>query len=71
MKARDFLLTQDLDPLRAVPALDEFRIYQVSVGELQARTLLQFPEVGQESGIFPVDRAAGRKPIATAGDITW
>ncbi|MFL4477639.1 DNA/RNA non-specific endonuclease [Paeniglutamicibacter sp. ORCA_105] len=49
VKARAFLLTQDLDSLRAVLALDQFRVYQVSMGELQARTQLQFPEVVQIS----------------------
>lgn len=72
VKARAFLLTQDLDSLRAVLALDQFRVYQVSMGELQARTQLQFPEVVQEAGTLPVFRtAARRKPLAYAEDGTW
>ncbi|WP_404289227.1 DNA/RNA non-specific endonuclease [Glutamicibacter arilaitensis] len=44
LKARAFLLTQDLDQLRVALALDEFRVYQVSVGELEQRTQLDFDE---------------------------
>lgn len=72
LKARAFLLTQDLDHLQAELALDEFRVYQVSLGELQARTQLRFPEVVQEAGTLPVVRAdASRKPLADAADIAW
>lgn len=72
LKSRAFLLTQDLEHLRAVLAFDEFRVYQVSVHELSERTQLCFPlavtETGFPASVLPV---FDRKPLASANDITW
>ncbi|MGB9033643.1 MAG: DNA/RNA non-specific endonuclease [Paeniglutamicibacter sp.] len=72
LKARAFLLTQDLDQLRAVLALDEFRVYQIIVAELESRTLLHFPQAVHEAGTLPAVRAMSeRKPLAVTSDIFW
>lgn len=72
LKARAFLLTQDLDQLRAVLALDEFRIYQITIEELESRTLLHFPQAVHEAGTLPAVRAMSeRKPLAVTSDIFW
>jgi endonuclease G len=72
LKARAFLLTQDLDQLRAVLALDEFRVYQITIAELESRTLLHFPQAVQVAGTLPAVRAMSvRKPLAVTSDIFW
>ena len=72
LKARAFLLTQDLDQLRAVLALDEFRVYQITIGELESRTLLHFPQAVHEAGTLPAVWAMSeRKPLAVMSDIFW
>ena len=72
LKARAFLLTQALDQLRAVLALDEFRVYQITIAELESRTQLHFPQVVHESGTLPAVRAMSeRRPLATTMDISW
>jgi hypothetical protein len=72
VKARAFVLTQDLDQLRAVLALDEFRVYQITMAELESRTLLHFPQAVHEAGTLPAVRAMSeRKPLAVTSDIFW
>lgn len=72
LKARAFLLTQALDQLRAVMALDEFRVYQITIAELESRTQLHFPRAVQESGTLPAVRAMSeRRPLAATMDISW
>jgi endonuclease G len=72
LKARAFLLTQDLDQLRAVLALDEFRVYQITIAELEARTQLHFPQEVHQAGALPAGWAMSeRRPLGTAGDISW
>lgn len=74
---RAFLLTQDLDPLRALMAVDEFRLYQVEPAELEERTGLVFPAVLHTAGIQAASmagalaRAAERSPLSGAADIRW
>jgi endonuclease G len=43
LKARGFLLTQGLEQLEALE-LDEFRVFQVPVTEIEQRALLHFPQ---------------------------
>lgn len=72
LKARAFLLTQDLDHLRALLALDEFRVYQITLDELEQRTQLHFPEPVKEAGqLTAVREIAERKPLAALADIEW
>jgi endonuclease G, mitochondrial len=70
LKARAFLLTQDLDQLRAIPSLDKFRVYQITLAELEGRTILQFPTVLHQAG-QPLERGPKeRQPLETTADIT-
>ncbi|GAA1875922.1 hypothetical protein GCM10009715_23300 [Paeniglutamicibacter psychrophenolicus] len=70
-KARAFLPTQDLVQLRALPDLDEFRDFQATLAELEARTRNHFPGDLHTAGI-PATRTPGdRMPPDTAADIHW
>ena len=72
LKSRAFLLTQNLDHLKAILTLDEFRVYQISMGELEERTLLRFPTPLTPAGALPTGRSLGeRGPLGTAKDIVW
>ena len=73
LAVRAFLLAQDLDPMRAVTALDEFRSYQVDLAELEERTGLVFPKVMRDAGVPAAALAGGtgRTPLAKAADIRW
>ena len=72
LKARVFLLTQDLEQLRAVLALDEFRVYQITLAELEERTQLRFPTVLDVAGAMPAMRTFDeRQPLAAVRDIAW
>lgn len=71
LKARAFLLTQDLDQLRVALALDEFRVYQVSVGELEQRTQLEFAESMQNAEDLVAIRAEASAPLSAIDDIEW
>ena len=71
LKARAFLLTQDLDQLRVALALDEFRVYQVSVGELEQRTQLNFAEPVRLADDQVAIRTEERAPLSAIADIKW
>lgn len=71
LKTRAFLLTQDLDQLRVALALDEFRVYQVSVGELEQRTDLKFAESIQTADGLVAIRAEARAPLSAITEIEW
>lgn len=72
MKSRAFILTQNLEHLRGILMLDEFRVYQITVAELEARTQLHFPEVVQQTGGLASIRGLGeRAPLDETGDIIW
>ncbi|MFF5790632.1 DNA/RNA non-specific endonuclease [Paeniglutamicibacter sp. NPDC012692] len=74
LKARAFLLTQDLDQLRAVLALDEFRVYEITLAELEDRTQLRFPRALHDADPVPAPAIAlpgQRKPLARTADIHW
>ena len=71
LKARAFLLTQNLDELEAL-ALDEFRVYQVTVGEVEERTGLRFADEIRVADAFAAFEAIGpRQPLDTMADIRW
>ena len=74
LKARAFLLTQDLVQLRALLALDEFRVYQITLAELEARTQLRFPRTLHDAEPLPalaVPFFGERRPLASTSDIRW
>ena len=71
LKARAFLLTQNLDQLEALE-LDEFRVFQTSLAELEARTGLTFPDVLRDADTLAVPEALDRRaPLEGTDDIQW
>jgi len=71
LKARAFLLTQNLDQLEALE-LDEFRVFQTSLAELEARTSLTFPSVLRDADTLAVPEALDRRaPLQGTEDIQW
>jgi hypothetical protein len=71
LKARAFLLTQNLDQLETLE-LDEFRVFQISLPELEARTGLRFPTALRDSDIpAALEAVARRSPLADTDEIQW
>ncbi|MFD7135090.1 DNA/RNA non-specific endonuclease [Streptomyces sp. NPDC059894] len=71
LKARGFLLTQNLDQLETLE-LDEFRVFQVTLGELENRTALSFPAVLHKADTLQVpESVADRTPLESPADIQW
>lgn len=71
LKARGFLLTQNLNQLESLE-LDEFRVFQVSVTEIEKRTQLRFAENLTKAGMFTAPEAfEERQPLDTPADIQW
>jgi endonuclease G, mitochondrial len=71
LKARAFMLTQALDRLELLD-LDEFRVFQLAVREVEARTGLRFPDVlrAADTGV-PAGLVATRQPLGSPADIRW
>lgn len=68
LRAKAFLLTQDLDGLRTA-YLDDFATYELSLGELAARTGLSFADVPGA-----IDREARQRPpreIVALDELRW
>lgn len=71
LKARAFLLSQNLDQLEGLD-LDEFRVFQVTVPEIEARTGLRFPDVVRDADPPPLtEDTRARAPLASPADIRW
>ncbi|CCH87939.1 DNA/RNA non-specific endonuclease [Modestobacter italicus] len=71
LRARAFLLTQGLDQLEALE-LDEFRVFQTAVRELEERTGLRFPDVLRDADTLTVPEALDRRaPLEGTDDIRW
>ena len=71
IKARAFLLTQDLDQLEALE-LDEFRVFQVALPELEERTGLRFPDILRDADLPSLREALDeRGPLEDTADIRW
>ena len=72
LKASAFLLTQSLVQLEALE-LDEFRVFQVAIPELEARTNLHFPDsVRDADTIGPQVEALGpRQPLDNLSEVVW
>ncbi|MGR7027089.1 DNA/RNA non-specific endonuclease [Geodermatophilus sp. URMC 62] len=71
LRARAFLLTQALDQL-PILELDEFRVFQVALPELESRTGLLFPDVlrAADTPVLPA-RTGEREPLGSVTDIRW
>lgn len=71
LRARAFLLTQELDRLQVLMALDEFRVYQVAVTEVEKRTGLVFPAPVHDADDLMLNQSSIRSPLSDTSDITW
>lgn len=76
LKAKAFLLTQNLDELEVFD-LDEFKVYQVALAEIEGRCGFTFAEalkaadsMGERLSRRPV-APSQRKPLASLEDIDW
>lgn len=75
LKARAFLLTQNLDQLEALD-LDEFKVYQTSLAEIEQRCGFTFPANlksadGAEGAARAPEALAKRQPLQSLSDIRW
>jgi endonuclease G len=76
LKAKGFLLTQNLDEL-AIFEFDEFKVYQVALSEIESRCGLTFAaalKAGDTFGerlIRKPEALSQRKPLASLKDINW
>ncbi|MFJ9818514.1 DNA/RNA non-specific endonuclease [Streptomyces sp. NPDC101151] len=71
LKSKAFLLTQNLNQLEALE-LDEFHVFQVTLGELEDRTHLRFPAALHKGDTLNVsESAAERAPLDSLADIQW
>jgi endonuclease G, mitochondrial len=76
LKSKGFLLTQSLDQLEAFD-LDEFKVFQVALTEIEARCGLSFPAalkaadaVGERLKRQP-EALSQRRPLVSLRDIDW
>ena len=76
LKAKAFLLTQSLDELEALD-LDEFKVFQVALTEIEDRCGLTFPSalkaadsVGERLARRP-EAVEDRQPLGSIADIDW
>jgi endonuclease G len=76
LKARAFLLTQNLDQLELLE-LNEFKIYQVSLGEVEKRCGFTFPSNLKTADGYAellklrAEAISVRRPLGTLADIEW
>ncbi|QGV81748.1 DNA/RNA non-specific endonuclease [Streptomyces ficellus] len=71
LKCKAFLLTQNLDVSEALE-LDEFRVFQVKLSEVQKRTGLRFPTAMKNADTLVVPESAeDRAPLERRSDIDW
>ncbi|ONI80437.1 endonuclease [Saccharothrix sp. ALI-22-I] len=71
LKARAFVLTQNLNQLESLE-LDEFRVFQVALGEVEQRCGFTFPAPlkAADTLVLP-ESLAQRAPLETLTDIQW
>lgn len=71
LKCKAFLLTQNIDVTEALE-LDEFRVYQVTLSEIQKRTRLRFATAMTKADTLRVPEALEeRAPLERQSDIDW
>ena len=76
LKAKGFLLTQNLDQLEVLD-LNEFRVYQVALVEIEQRCGLKFPANLKAADAMPevlsklAESVAERQPLDSLSDILW
>ncbi|GAA1355755.1 DNA/RNA non-specific endonuclease [Saccharothrix algeriensis] len=71
LKARAFVLTQNLNQLEALE-LDEFRVFQVKLAEVEARCGFTFPAALRAADTVVVPESLDeREPLDSLDDIQW
>ncbi|MFJ6784403.1 DNA/RNA non-specific endonuclease [Streptomyces yangpuensis] len=71
LKAKAFLLTQNLNQLEALE-LDEFRVFQVALSEVESRGRFRFPAALRNADTLTVPESlAARAPLENLADIDW
>ncbi|MEU4447128.1 DNA/RNA non-specific endonuclease [Actinosynnema sp. NPDC050801] len=71
LKARAFVLTQNLNQLESLD-LDEFRVFQVALGEVEERCGFTFPAALKEADALVVPESLDdRAPLEALTDIQW
>ena len=71
LTSRGFLLTQNLNQLEALD-LDEFRVFQVAVTEIEERAHLRFADEMRQADTFAAPESIGdRQPLDNPADIQW
>lgn len=76
LKAKAFLLTQNLDNLERLD-LDEFKVYQVTLGEIEQRCVFRFPNNLKSADAFAEhlerlpETVSKRRPLDSLTNIVW
>ncbi len=73
LKAKAFLLTQNLSGLEAFE-LEPFKVFEVSLEEIETRCHFKFPDKLRQADHFPqaiAEAVAERKPIESVEEIVW
>ncbi|MEU6236243.1 DNA/RNA non-specific endonuclease [Kitasatospora sp. NPDC047058] len=71
LRAKAFLLTQNVDQIEALD-LDEFRVFQVTLTELEDRIHVHFdPEMHQADTSDLPELMVERQPLDSLAEITW
>lgn len=76
LQSKAFLLTQSLDLIEALD-LDQFRVFQVSLGEIEQRCGFTFPDALREADDFAervenlAEALVERGPLTSLDDIAW
>ncbi|MBC7776809.1 MAG: DNA/RNA non-specific endonuclease, partial [Phycisphaerae bacterium] len=73
LKAKAFLLTQNLSGLEAFE-LEPFKVFEVSLEEVETRCDFKFPDNLRQANHFPqavAETIAERKPIESVEEIVW
>ena len=71
LKCKAFLLTQNLDQIEALD-LDEFRVFQVTLTEIEQRGQFRFPAALRDADTLAVPESVEqRKPLESSADIQW
>ncbi|MGW3647264.1 DNA/RNA non-specific endonuclease [Streptomyces sp. NPDC000878] len=71
LKTKAFVLTQNLDQLESLD-LDEFRVFQVTLDEIEERAHIRFPSSLHKGDKLLVPEAiAERTPLESLADIHW
>ena len=72
LRAKAFLLTQSLDKLESLE-LDEFRVFQVALPEIEQRAHVHFPALLHDADTTPsrIETTTTRAALETTADIDW